>query len=138
MIYPGIRTANNKQELDRGTWAVPERVENVHDLFLSPEVIELEISFKLAFEGQPFFQLGVELQEGEVLIEGDYPAVSAGVKEWRTTNDGIEEPEKAPYYIGALVWVQGIAATAYRIRYRTYFEGTSFKNPTLLGTNAIV
>lgn len=134
MVYPGVRRAELRRELDRETWASVERVISTHDFVVSAETEEIEVDFKAIFEDPPFFQIEIELQEGEVLVEGDYPVVSAGVREWRTTIDELPESEKRPHYMGALVWVTAIAQTAYRIRYRLSFTGVTFKNVSTFRT----
>lgn len=125
--YPHIRRAESQIEYDRGTWAVNRLLILTYDTY-GAGVIESElIDFGLVFEGPPFFSYGVEAQPGETLVTDDYPLVTAGVKEWHTTE--VEEDSQAtPFYLGAHLWINITANTAYRLRFRLAFEGISMRN----------
>jgi hypothetical protein len=91
-------------------------------------VIETElIDFGLVFEGPPFFSYGVEVQPGEALVADDYPEITAGVREWQLSEVEIDE-RATPFYRGAYLWISIQSKSAYRLRFRLSFEGTSMRN----------
>lgn len=130
MSYPGLRRAERRIELDRGTWADRETFVLEFD-FIAPgsEVSETQ-TFPVVFEGFPDFSYGVELQEGGELVPGDFPQVNAGVALWDQT---FPETGALPRVMGAQVFVLALCSTAYRLRFRFAFSGVIFRNSSLLG-----
>lgn len=130
MTYPGVRRANKRIELDRQTWADRETVLLTYDTFAPGMVTTEMLSFLTVFEGYPDFAYGVECQEGEVLVPGDYPMVNAGVALWDQT---FPETGALPRVRGAQVFLVVSSATSYRLRFRFAFSGVIFRNVSLLG-----
>lgn len=125
--YSRIRRAETRTELDRETWASPELLIATYDT-VGAGVIETElIDFGLVYEGPPFFSYGVEVQPGQALISGDYPEITAGVREWYTT-EADADSQADVFYLGAYLWISIKASTAYRLRFRLSFEGISLRN----------
>lgn len=121
--YRGIDKTRRRQEVDRAAWAGSQLVFTSWDTIGAGTTLTELIPFGVAFEGQPFFSHGVELQEGETLADADYPFVTAGVQEWqRTAQTEHERAER--FYTGARVWISVSSSKAYRLRHRFAFEGT--------------
>ena len=125
--YKRIRRANVRQQFDRVQWAEPVQFVISTD-FTGTGAATVDITFNFPFEGPPLFSWGVELQEDEVLTEGDYPHVTSGVAVW-TTEEVSENSAGALLYLGATVWYRSVSTRLYNTRLRTAFEGIAYKNP---------
>lgn len=126
-IYPRVRRVEQSRELDRGTWADTTVVLFTYDT-VGAGIIQTElIDFGLVYDGPPFFAYGVENIEGQTLVSGDFPEITAGVREWYTSELG-EEDRVVPLYRGAYLWISIASKTSYRLRFRLSFEGTAFRN----------
>lgn len=125
--YRGINRGTRRREVDRSAWAGSQLVFTSWDTIGAGTTLTELIPFGVVFEGQPFFSFGVELQEGETLVAGDYPHVAAGVQEWeRTAQTGFAEAER--FYTGARVWISVSSSKAYKLRHRLAFEGTVMRH----------
>lgn len=125
--YRGIDQGRKRQEVDRTAWAGSQLVFSSWDTIGVGTTLTEVISFGVAFEGQPFFSHGVELQEGEALAAADYPFVTAGVQEWvRTAQGQFDQAER--FYTGARVWISVSSSKAYKLRHRFAFEGTVMRH----------
>jgi hypothetical protein len=125
--YRRIRRANVRTQLDRGQWAGTQRLIVTAD-FVGIGSETFDVTFGTVFEGPPLFTYGVELQEDEVLTEGDYPHCTAGVALWDTKEASTNSAGRL-LYLGATVWFRSVTARSYRLRLRMSFEGIMFKNP---------
>lgn len=129
--YPRIRQADRRTDLDRRTWAGEDKVVMTYDLLnTGTGTVETEmLDFGLVFEGPPFFSYGVEVIPGNELVAGQYPQVTAGVREWlvSTADDEYIESAKLPFYLGASLWL-GVEFTVMPLRFRLSFEGISMRN----------
>lgn len=128
--YPRIRRAERSRQLDRDTWAGSTLLVMSYDT-AGTGVIESElIDFGVVYEGPPFFSYGVELQAGQTLVSGDYPKVTAGVREWELASTDTENTDAraTPFYLGAYLWFSIDADNAYRLRFRLSFEGIAIRN----------
>jgi hypothetical protein len=126
-VYPHIRRAEQGKQLDRDTWAGQSLLIFAYDT-VGAGVIETELlDFGIVFEGPPFFTYGAEVQPGETLISGDFPEVTAGVREWHTSEVAVDD-RAIPFYLGAYLWINIRSGTAYRLRFRLSFEGTAMRN----------
>lgn len=122
MVYPGIRKSVKAQELDRGTWAQEDTIVAIFDLpYAAAQLVDVD--FKTAFDGQPFFYHAVELQPGQVLVPGDFPMVNIGISQWKTY-----QANAALVHIGAVVSIAVTAVTQYLFTYRLAFRGIAFRN----------
>lgn len=131
MTYPGVRRANKRVELDRTNWADRTPVILSEDV-VAPGTFETEIiPFKTVYEGYPDFSYGVELVEGQSLIEGDFPFVNAGVSFWDQT---FPETGALPRVMGAQLFMAVQCTEPYVLRFRFLFQGVAFRNPSLLTT----
>ena len=128
--YRRIRQAQQKDRLDRATWADTTSVFSAYDVTGSGSLITEEISFGVVFDGVPFFSYGVErVADTQELVDGDYPFVAVGVSEWITTEPADPDTASSPiYYLGAKLYVNVVSTTQYNLRLRLLFEGTGFKN----------
>lgn len=125
--YPRIRQAENRQELDRGTWAGNTLTVVAYDTVGRGIIQTGLIDFGLVYEDAPFFAYGVELAPGQALIEGDYPEVTVGVRQWQTS--AVESDTRAKlFYLGAYLWISINALSSYRLRFRLSFEGITMRN----------
>lgn len=126
-LYPRIKKARQRTELDRATWSTTQMLIATYDT-VGAGVIETElIDFGLVFDGPPFFAYGVETQPGQSLIANDFPDITAGVKEWELT-DADADSRSTRFYLGAFLWISIGARTSYRLRFRLSFEGTTMRN----------
>ncbi len=127
MTYRSISKAGRKTRLDQETWAGTTLLFLSYDMTGVGEVETELLDFGLVFEGVPFFSYGVELQPGEVLTPGEFPAVMCGVKEWQLTE--VEADTRAtPFYLGAYLWISVSSNISYRLRFRLSFEGIAMRN----------
>lgn len=129
--FRGIERAQRAREFDRSSWAGSHLVFASWDTIGNGTILTEPIAFGTVFEGQPFFGYGVELQEGETLVAGDYPFTSCGISEWQTTVPRQEESQL--FYLSAIVWIRVQASKSYRLRFRFAFEGTAMRNRELIG-----
>lgn len=126
-LYPTVRRTERARELDRTTWAEPTVLIVTYDT-VGAGVIETElIDFGMVFDDVPFVTYGAEAAPGQALISGDYPEITAGVKEWYTSEVG-EEDRTVPLYLGAFLWISIASGTSYKLRFRFAFEGPAFRN----------
>ena len=126
MTYPATRSAAVRQDLDRRSWPDTVVVVSTFDTVGSGSARSGVIEFGAVFEDPPFFSYGVELIEGNELVDGDYPFVTAGVIEWTLTVS--DDPYATQYYTGADIWVRISSTTQYPLRWRLAFEGVAMKN----------
>ncbi len=127
MTYRSIEKARDSRRLDQATWAGDTLLFLSYDTIGVGEIETELIDFGLVFESVPFFAYGVELQPGETLTEGQFPAVMCGVKEWQFTE--VEaDPRATPFYIGAFLWISITSSISYRLRFRLSFEGIAMRN----------
>ncbi len=125
--YRRVRKADERNRLDQDTWADNRLLIIAYDTLGVGEIETELIDFGLVFEDVPFFSYGVELQPGQALVEGDFPAVMCGVREWQQTE--VEQDTRAtPFYIGAFLWISIASSISYRLRFRLSFEGISMRN----------
>lgn len=127
--YPRIRRAERNTDLDRRTWAAPNVVVINYDLLGVGSTNTEMLDFGLVFEGPPFFSYGVELLPTSTLIAGDFPQVTAGVREWLTSQSDADVAAygaRIPFYLGASLWIG--ASHGYDLRLRLSFEGISMRN----------
>lgn len=129
--FRGIDRAGKTREVDRNSWAGSQLVLATWDTIGSGTILTGGITFGAVFEGRPFFSYGVELQENETLVDGDYPFTACGVSEWRTTE--LADERAQPFYTGAVVWIRVDANFPYRLRFRFAFEGTVVRNREHIG-----
>lgn len=125
-----VRKAISRQQIDRDTWAGNSLLIMSYDT-TGVGVIETELlDFGLVFETVPFFAFGVELLPGGVLIEGSFPKVTVGVKEWKLSE--VESDARAvKFYLGAFLWISIDSVVSYNLRFRLSFEGTAIRNVEL-------
>lgn len=129
--FRGLERAARTRETDRNSWAGNNLVVTTWDTIGSGTTQTGGLTFGSVFEGRPFFSYGVELQENETLVDGDYPFTACGVLEWTTT---VAADERAQlFYTGAVVWIRVDAGTQYRLRFRFAFEGTVIRNREFVG-----
>lgn len=127
MTYRNIRKADQRNRLDQSTWADNRLLILAYDTLGVGEIQTELIDFGLVFEDVPFFSYGVELQPGQALVEGDFPNVMCGVREWQLTE--VERDTRAiSLYIGAFLWISIASSISYRLRFRLSFEGISMRN----------
>lgn len=126
-IYPRVRRANERKELDRGTWAGTQLLIVTYDTFGVGEIETELIDFGVVFDGVPFFAYGVETLPDQILTVGDFPLVTVGVRSWHTT-EADEDSQAKLFYLGAFLWISIGATTTYRLRFRLSFEGTTMRN----------
>lgn len=126
MTYGRIRTETRRTELDRATWAGPVQVILTYELEGVGEHQSEIISFGTVFESKPFFAHGVELLPDQVLVDGDFPLVMAGVNEWETTE--VDDERIVPFYLGAKVWFHALSTTPYHYLFRLSFDGVAVRN----------
>lgn len=131
--YQGINRSNRQREVSRTAWAGSNLVLTAWDTIGSGTTLTDLIEFGTIFEGQPFFSFGVELQEDETLVEGDYPFVTLGVQEWQRTEQTTEDDITLRFYTGAVVWIAVTASKSYRLRHRLAFEGTAMRQRQHIG-----
>lgn len=124
MTHSRTRRALTRTDLDRESWPDTFVVVFSFDTTGVGETFTGLIDFGAVFEDPPFFTYGVELREGGVLVDGDFPFVTAGVSEWANVSDETE----TQYYSGANVWLRIAATTEYPLRFRFAFEGTAMRN----------
>lgn len=131
MTYPGVRRAAKRTELDRVQWAerTPSMVE--YDFIAPGTLITAALPFKEIYDGYPDFAYGVELIEGQVLVDGDFPMVNAGVAIWDQT---FPETGALPRVKGAALFLVVLCSSPYQVRFRFQFNGVAFANPNLLNT----
>lgn len=126
-----------KRELDRNQWAGPTTVILEYETKGAGSFLTEELNFGVRFSGPPYMTFGAVLGELELLVEGDYPFVTAGVAEW--VLKGAPEPDEtlvqtsgpAGEYVGAKVWVSVFSNTPYKIRHVLKFEGLAMKTPVV-------
>ena len=128
--YAKVRRAIKRRELERSTWAQPIQVVVSYDTLGVGELTTDPIMFGTVYEGPPFFSYGVELAEGETLVDGDFPFVTCGVQAW-ITGEEVSDVRPVPY-IGAVVWIRVASSTRYQMRFRLSFEGMAFRNTEYL------
>jgi hypothetical protein len=131
MTYEQTKRNERRVELDRQTWAGTTVLQTAYETEGSGQFISDEISFGTVFEGRPFFSHGVELVEGQTLVAGDYPFITAGVSEWVQEPDvetAAADPQKIVHYLGAYVWINVASSSSYLLRFRLSFEGTASRN----------
>ncbi len=128
MTFQGTRKVQTQQELDRVTWAQPSLLIMSYDTVGTGAFLTETLAFGMVFEGQPFFSYGVELLPGEILIEGEYPGVMCGVREWNQTENETETTAASNFYIGAALWMEVVTAVSYKLRFRLSFEGIAMRN----------
>lgn len=127
MTFQNIADRTRRTQLDRETWAGETLLIMSYDTTGVGEIETELLDFGAVFESPPFFSYGVELQPGETLVSGSFPAVYCGVKEWKTTE--VENDARAvDLYIGAFLWISIDTGFSYKLRFRLAFEGTSFRN----------
>jgi hypothetical protein len=127
-VFPKVRKADQRLQLDRATWAATTQVVLAYDLVGTGEIITELLEFKAVFEEAPFFAYGIELQPGETLEDGDYPFVTCGVSSWETTLAEEELNVRTPFYLGAYIYINVVASKQYRTRLRLSFEGIAVRN----------
>lgn len=126
-MYQRVRRADERNRLDRDTWADNRLLILAYDTLGVGEIETELIDFGLVFEEVPFFSYGVELQPNETLIAGEFPAVMCGVREWQLTE--VERDNRdSLFYIGAFLWISIASNISYRLRFRLSFEGISMRN----------
>ncbi len=126
-LYPRIKKARQRTELDRATWSTTQLLIATYDT-VGSGVVETElIDFGLVFDGPPFFSYVVEVQPDQQLIPNDFPEITVGVKSWETT-DADGDTRSTPFYLGAFLWMSIGANSSYRLRFRLSFEGTTMRN----------
>ncbi len=125
------RRAARKLELDRRTHATTTQVVFPYDTSGVGELITEELRFGVVYEERPFFAYGLEMGEGEVLVEDDFPFVTCGVVEWVDIQPKGEN--QGTYYVGAKVWIAVDARTSYRLRFRFSWEGIAYRNSSQIG-----
>lgn len=123
--YRGLDRSTRSKRLDEGAWAGPSLVVASYDVEGPGSLTTEEISFGTVFESVPFFAWGVELVEGGVLQEGDYPFATAGVSSWNQTSSS---EEGQPYYLGAFIYISVVSSFSYKLRFRFSFEGLAMRN----------
>lgn len=131
MTYRETKRNERRVELDRATWAGTTILQTAYETEGSGQFISEEIDFGTVFESRPFFSFGVELVEGQTLVVGDYPFVTAGVSEWVQEPDvetAAADPQQIVHYLGAYVWINVASSNPYILRFRLSFEGTASKN----------
>jgi hypothetical protein len=121
-----IENATRARELDRQGWAGSHLVLAAWDTIGSGTITTEPILFGTVFEDEPFFSYGVELQEDETLVDGDYPFTSCGISEWQTT--APRDVDGKIFYLSGIVWISVVAAKSYRLRFRFGFEGIAMRN----------
>lgn len=124
-IYGGVQRSRRLKELERGAWVDNTLVLLNLDYRGIGELIT-SVEFGTVFEGPPMFSYGVvPILDSIALVENDYPFVTCGVSQWTILQD--EEDELTDYYIGATLWINVAASSAYDMRFRLGFEGKAFK-----------
>jgi hypothetical protein len=134
-MYSRIRNNELGREIDRRTWAAPTTIVLAYETKGSGTFTTELLDFGLTFEGPPFFTYGVELLEGETLVENDYPFVAAGVAKWEVkepSQEDFEEKSLKLLHTGAYVGLNVRASKAYNIIFRMSFQGTAYKSPQYL------
>lgn len=118
-MFSNYRAANQRTEIDRKSWA--ELSQLIVDVAVegSGTIATDPIEFSSVFTSQPFFSYGVQLSPGEVLVDGDYPLVSAGVSEWN---------QNGSRFIGCTLYVSVLSQTSYKLNLKCSFEGVAFKS----------
>lgn len=125
--YTKVRKAEQARQLDRDTWAGQSLLVFAYDT-IGSGVIETELlDFGMVFEGPPFFSYGAEIHPAESLVDGDFPEVTAGVREWHL-NEHVGDSRAQRWYLGAYLWINVRSSTAYRMRFRLSFEGKAVRN----------
>lgn len=125
--YPRIRRAQTSKQLDRNAWAGTTLLVFAYDTVGSGVINTELLDFGLVFEGPPFFTYGAEAQPGQALVSGDYPKITAGVREWHFADLELDD-RAVPFYLGAYLWISIESTTSYRLRFRLSFEGTAIRN----------
>lgn len=133
-LYGHVERADRNRELDRRTWASDTTTVFAYETVGAGTFVTELFDFGLAYEGPPLFTYGVELVQGQILVPGDYPFVSAGVGEWAKIEDDEDFAEKQLklLHTGAYVWINVSSNKSYRMIFRMAFEGVAFKNTKLL------
>lgn len=135
MTYDRVRRAEQRKSLDRLTWAGLSVAQLAYETVGAGQFITDVLDFGTVFEGVPFFSFGVELAEGQTLVEDDYPFVTAGVSAW-DQKPSLEElgrdPNRTVHYLGANVWINVASSTSYTLVWRFSFEGTTPRNVQFL------
>jgi hypothetical protein len=121
-----IRKEDNRTELDRATWAGPVQLILTYELTGIGEHTSEMIQFGTVFESKPFFAYGIELMEGQTLVDGDFPLGMAGVSEWDITE--IDNEFETPFYLGAKVFFHTDTSSLYSYLFRLSFEGIAVRN----------
>lgn len=134
-MYGHIRRSEQSRDLDRRTWAGSTTIVIAYETVGAGTFTTEMIDLGLAFEGPPFFTYGVELSEGQTLVEGDYPFVSAGIVEWVTnaeTEEDFEEKQLSLLHTGCFVGINVRSNKSYRLIFRMSFQGIAFKSTQYL------
>lgn len=134
-IYSQVRRQEIDRGLDRETWADLTAVVFTQEVIGSGATTTAPLYYGLTYEGPPTFTYGVELAEGELLVDRDYPFVSAGVAAHIRKEDDEDYAEKQLLlpHIGATIWISVKSDTSYRLLFRLWFEGVAYKNPQYFG-----
>jgi len=127
VTFQNIAARTRRTELDRETWAGETLLIISYDTTGVGEIETELLDFGVVFESPPFFSYGVELQPGETLVSGSFPAVYCGVKEFQKT-DADNDDRAIDLYIGAFLWISIDTSVSYKLRFRLSFEGTAFRN----------
>jgi hypothetical protein len=131
MTYNRVRRAEQRKDLDRLTWSGTSVAQVAYETIGSGQFITEVLNFGTVFEGTPFFSFGVELIEGQFLVDGDYPFVTAGVSAWEqipSLEEALLNPTRTVHYLGANVWINVASSTQYGLRWRLSFEGITPRN----------
>jgi hypothetical protein len=134
-MYSNIRRSEESRVLDRRTWAGATTIVLAYETKGAGTLTTELLDFGLVFEGPPFFTYGVELAQGEILVDGDYPMVSAGIAEWvtkETSDEDFAEKQLKLLHTGAYVAINVQTNKSYRLVFRMSFEGIAFKNTQFL------
>ena len=88
-LYGNVRRKELSRGLDRNTWASLTQVVFEQETEGSGTLVTDPLLFGTVFEGPPTLSYGVELQEGQTLVDRDYPFVSAGVASYIQKEDNF-------------------------------------------------
>lgn len=86
-----------------------------------------DVDFGVRFTTLPYFTVGFEVSEGEVLVPGEMPTGTAHVSQWKT----IERLPISVYYTGATIRVVTTGQFYQKMILNYQFVGTALSNPSI-------